>query len=636
MAYKNLPEFIKILEKAGELKRISVLVKMHLEISEITDRISKNRGPALLFENTGFGFPVLINAFGSEKRMCLSLGVENLDEIGGRITTLSKGLFGPKAGFMDKLKILPLLSKVSSWMPIQGSGKGACQEVVNRDPNISKLPVITCWPHDGGPYITLPVVHTIDPETKIRNVGMYRMQIFDKNTTGMHWQLHKNSARHFHAYKKLGKKMPVSVILGGDPVYTYAATAPMPDNMDEYMLAGFLRKKKVELVKCITNDIYVPVDADFVLEGYVDPAEELCLEGPFGDHTGFYSLADYYPKFHITCITHRKNAIYPTTIVGVPPQEDEWLGKATERIFLSPIQMTMLPEVVDMVMPVEGVFHNIAIVKIIKSYAGQGRKVTYSLWGAGQMMFNKIMIVLDREIDISNYGEVLKVINQTVDPMTDVFTAKGPVDVLDHASRKFAYGGKLGIDATDKLPEEVETLITDDVFVKVDPENIIKVFPEVLHFNDALVKQGVLILAIKKSKPYHIKQLHHQLLEIGLVKNVKFVIYTEHVIDLQHLGDIAWRVANNVDPAQDCFYAYDKRGNQLYGLAIDGVRKFWKYDGFEREWPNTVVHNEETIKRVDELWDDLDIGPFLESPSLKYQHQLYPGRDVAEEGEGGE
>lgn len=631
MAYKNLQEFIDLLEKAGELKRISTPVSTQLEISEITDRISKNRGPALLFENTTFDFPVLINAFGSEKRMCLALGVRDFDEIGEEITNLMKGLTGPKAGLVDKLKMLPALREIASWMPKERKGKGSCQEVINKEPDLTKIPVITCWPLDGGPYITLPVVHTIDPETKIRNVGMYRMQVFDKNITGMHWQLHKNSARHYHEYKKLGLKMPVSVTLGGDPVYTYAATAPMPDNMDEYMLAGFLRKKKVELVKCITNDIYVPADADFVLEGYVDPAEDPVLEGPFGDHTGFYSLADYYPKFHITCITHRKKAIYPTTIVGVPPQEDEWLGKATERIFLSPIQMTMLPEVVDMVMPVEGVFHNIAIVKIKKSYAGQGRKVAHSLWGAGQMMFNKVMIVLDRDIDISDYEAVMKVMNQTVDPGADVFTAKGPVDVLDHASRKFAYGGKLGFDATDKLTEEVEVVLTGEVFVSVDKKNISKTFPEILNINDSLVKYGALVLAVKKSKVNHIPLLHHELLSKGLVKNIKFIAYTEHILDLQHFGDIAWRVANNLDPARDCFYAYDTGGRPLYSLAIDGTRKYKKYDGFEREWPNTVVHDEETIKKVDEKWAGLGLGEFIESPSLKYRKQLYPGKDVAEE-----
>ena len=631
MAYKNIQGFIDLLEKAGELKRVSAPVDPHLEISEITDRVSKHHGPALLFENTGFDFPVLINAFGSEKRMCMALGVNSFDDIGREITQLFKRLTGPKPGLMDKLKMLPALKEVSSWMPQQKRGRGICQEVINRDADLTKLPVITCWPHDGGPYITLPVVHTNDPETGIRNVGMYRMQVFDKNTTGMHWQLHKNSARHYNEYKKLGKKMPVSVSLGGDPIYTYAATAPMPDNMDEYMLAGFLRKKKVELVKSVTNDIYVPADADFVLEGYVDPAEELVPEGPFGDHTGFYSLTDNYPKFHITCITHRKNAIYPTTIVGVPPQEDEWLGKATERIFLSPIQMTMLPEVVDMVMPVEGVFHNIAIVKINKSYAGQGRKVAHSLWGAGQMMFNKMIVVLDRDIDISDYGAVLKVIGQAVDPVSDVFMAKGPVDVLDHASRKFAFGGKLGIDATDKFVEEVETLITDEVFVSCDVEGVRNTFPEILHINDALIRMGALFLAVKKSKPGHIKWLHRQLLAKGLVKNVKFIVFTEHVLDLQDFGDIAWRVANNVDPGQDCYYAYDKNGKQLYGMAIDGTRKYRKLDGFERDWPNTVVHTKETIGIVDEKWDKLGLGRFIISPSLKYKHQLYTGDAVAVE-----
>jgi len=633
MAYKNLQEFVDKLKTAGELKAVNVPVDVHLEISEITDRVSKSKGPALLFENTGFDFPVLINAFGSEKRMCMALGVEHLDEIGEKISRLLKQLAGPKTGLMDKLRLLPAMKEIASWMPKQRKGRGACQEVILREPDLSILPVITCWPYDGGPYITLPLVHTVDPHTGIRNVGMYRMQVLDKNTTGMHWQLHKNAARHYREYKNAGKKMPVTVTLGGDPVCTYAATAPMPDNMDEYMLAGFLRSQKVELVKSITNDIYIPADADIVLEGYVDPEEELITEGPFGDHTGFYSLADRYPKFHVTCITHRKNAVYPTTIVGVPPQEDQWLGKATERIFISPIQMTMLPEVTDMVMPVEGVFHNIAIVKIRKSYAGQGRKVANALWGAGQMMFNKILIVLDRDISISDYRQVLKVINQAVDPQTDVFLSKGPVDVLDHASRRFAYGGKLGIDATDKFNEEVEPRVTGDVFVGCNSTGIKKRFPEVLHVNDGLLKEGVIFLAVKKSKKDHIKWLHHQLLSSGLISNVKFVVYTGHVIDLQHFGDIAWRVANNIDPATDCFYAYNEKGKAYYGLAIDGTRKYKKYDGFKRQWPNTVVHTAETVKKVDEKWETLELGPLIPSPSLKYRKQLYGGKAVAEEDE---
>ncbi len=631
MAYKNICKFIDKLEKSGELVKIKTFTDPFLEISEITDRVSKNRGPALLFENTGYNFPVLINAFGSEKRMCLALGINKFDDFADEILNLLKDFSTPKITLIDKLKMLPALGQIASWMPKSIKGRGACQEVIMPEPDLTKLPVITCWPHDGGPFITLPVVHTKDPETGTRNVGMYRMQVFGKDLTGMHWQLHKNSARHFNAYKKLGKKMPVTVILGGDPAYTYAATAPMPDNFDEYLLAGFLRKQKVELVKCITNDLEVPADADFVIEGFVDPAEDFIFEGPFGDHTGFYSLADYYPKFHVTCITHRKDAVYPTTIVGVPPMEDEWLGKATERIFLSPIKMTMLPEIEDMIMPVEGVFHNITIVKIKKTYAGQGRKVAHSLWGAGQMMFNKVMIVMDRNIDISDYREVMKVISQTVDPENDIFIAKGPADVLDHASKKFAYGGKLGIDATDKYPDEVEERLVTDVLIKVGTAAILKNYPEVVQINETMKNQGLLIISVKKDRKNHIRILHKSLMEAGLIRNIRFIIYAEHILDIDDFADVTWRVANNIDPARDCFFADDENGEKFYGLAIDGTRKYKALDGFDRNWPNTVTQNEETIKKVDEKWDQLGLGPFVPSPSLKYIKQLYPGKATAEE-----
>jgi 4-hydroxy-3-polyprenylbenzoate decarboxylase len=340
MAWKNQQEFIDALEREGELVRIKTYVNPKWEIAEITDRVSKSGGggKALLFENTGTDFPVLMNAYGSEKRMCMALGVDHLDEVAEQMQSLFHLLSSPKENLLDKLKMLPLLGEFAGWMPKVVKGKGDCQQVVITNPDITKLPVITCWPKDGGPFVTLPVIHTKDPGTGIRNVGMYRMQVFESTLTGMHWHKHKVSARHFAEYKKLGMKMPVAVALGGDPTYAYSATAPLPDNVDEYMLAGFLRKKKVELVKCITQpEIEVPADADFIIEGYVDPSEELIWEGPFGDHTGYYSLPDWYPKFHITAITHKKNAVYPATIVGIPPQEDAWLGKATERIFLSSI-----------------------------------------------------------------------------------------------------------------------------------------------------------------------------------------------------------------------------------------------------------------------------------------------------------
>jgi 4-hydroxy-3-polyprenylbenzoate decarboxylase len=409
MAYKNQQQFIETLERAGELVRIKEYVNPNLEISEITDRISKTEGggKALLFENTGYDFPVLMNAYGSEKRMCLALGVDHLDDVAKEIENLFHLLSSPKESIVDKLRLLPKLSQFAGWMPKVKSGRGECQQVTwqGEEANINKLPVITCWPKDGGPFVTLPIIHTKDPNTNSRNVGMYRMQVFGPKLTGMHWHKHKVSAKHFNEYKKLGKRMPVAVALGGDPVYAYSATAPLPENVDEYMLAGFLRKRKVELVKCITQpDIEVPADADFIIEGYVDPDDELIWEGPFGDHTGYYSLPDWYPRFHITAITHKKNAVYPATIVGIPPQEDAWLGKATERIFLAPMKMTMIPEIIDMDMPVEGVFHNLVIAQIQKEYAGQGQKVMNAMWGAGQMMFNKILVLADQQVRIQDYG----------------------------------------------------------------------------------------------------------------------------------------------------------------------------------------------------------------------------------------
>src|SRR5882762_9141970 len=461
MAWKNLQHFIDELEKAGELLRIKSYVDPRLEMAEITDRISKsgNGGKALLFENTGTDFPVLMNAYGSERRMCMALGVEHLDDVTREIEGLFHLLSSPKESILDKLKLLPKLGQFASWMPKVRGGRGECQEVVLETPDIGRLPVITCWPKDGGPFVTLPIIHTKDPNTGSRNVGMYRMQVFEPTLTGMHWHKHKVSAKHFSEYKKTGQRMPVAVALGGDPAYAYSATAPLPENVDEYMLAGFLRKKKVELVKCITQpDIEVPADSDFIIEGYVDPGEELILEGPFGDHTGYYSLPDWYPRFHITAITHKKNAVYPATIVGIPPQEDAWLGKATERIFLAPMKMTMVPEIVDMEMPVEGVFHNLVIAKIQKDYAGQGQKVMNAMWGAGQMMFNKILVLADEGVVIQHYKELAQYVFRHFNPATDAYFTQGPMDVLDHSCSKLGFGGKMCIDGTAKTEEETDEL----------------------------------------------------------------------------------------------------------------------------------------------------------------------------------
>lgn len=636
MAYKNLQHFIETLEKNNQLVRIKEYVNPELEVTEITDRVSKVYGPALLFENNGTDFPLLINSMGNYERMCMALGINHMDEITHDIEALFKNLTGPKEGLLDKLKMLPKLGQIASWMPKVVSGKGECQEVVMTSPDITKFPVLKCWPEDGGPFITLPVIHTKDPITGIRNVGMYRMQIFGPQLTALHWHKHKVSARHFNEYKKLGQKMPVAVALGGDPVYTYAATAPLPDGIDEYMLAGFLRKKKVELVQCLTQDVQVPADADIIIEGYVDPEEDFIWEGPFGDHTGYYSLADWYPRFHITCITHRKNAVYPATIVGIPPQEDAWIGKATERIFLAPIKMTMVPEIVDMVLPMEGVFHNLVIVKIKKSYPGQALKVMNSMWGAGQMMFTKMIIVVDEDVNIQDNAAVAKYISENVDPESDILFTQGPMDVLDHSCSKMAFGGKMGIDATKKLPEELRG--NGEFSIKTPPSSINKdevkaSFSEIIDINDTLLKIGVslVIVSVEKNRKGHIEELNKQLFNSPAFKNVKVVLYLEHTIDITDIADAVWRFSNNVDPKRDGFIVKAENNDEISHVGLDGTRKTKEFDGFERDWPNILASTTETIEHIDKLWDKLGLGKFIPSPSLKYQKQLYKGGAVAEE-----
>ena len=629
--YRNTQHWIKTLEDAGELVRIKEYVNPLLEIPEVTDRISKagnNRNKALLFENTGTNFPLLINSMGSQRRMAMALGVKNLDDVGKQIEELLKQLMKPKDSVTEKLKMLPTLSSIASWMPKVVRGKGECQEVVMKNPDVTKFPVLQCWPKDGGPFLTLPIIHTKDVETGIRNVGLYRMQVFGPTLTAMHWHRHKTSARHFAEYKKRGIKMPVAVALGGDPVYTYAATAPMPDNIDEYMLAGFIRKKKAELVQCLTQDVQVPADADIIIEGYIDPKEDFILEGPFGDHTGYYSLPDFYPKFHITCITHRKDAVYPATIVGIPPQEDAWIGKATERIFLVPIKMTMVPEIIDMELPVEGVFHNLAIVKIKKEYPGQAIKVMHSMWGAGQMMFNKFMIVVDGDVNIHDYEEVAKYISENVNPASDIHFTQGPVDVLDHSCSVMAFGGKMGIDATRKFPEEIagESSSPHPENPGISSLEIKSLFPDIADINSSLLEKNIslIFISVQKNKKNHITKLSEKLFSSGLINGIKIVLFLDHTNDITSVADAVWRFTNNVDPKRDSII----HGDMLF---MDGTRKTKALDGFERDWPNILSSDNKTIERVDKIWDKLGLGEFIQSPSLKYQKQLYKGGAVVEE-----
>jgi 4-hydroxy-3-polyprenylbenzoate decarboxylase len=450
--FKDLNEFISALDRERELARIADPVSPDLEICAVTDRVSKSPGggPGLLFERpAGSSIPVAINLFGSLKRMCMALGVSTLDEVAREIEEIAT----PKmpAGMLDTLKMLPTLNRLRDVMPKTVSA-GACQEVVDRDGSLDDLPILKCWPEDGGRYITLPLVFTRDPESGARNIGTYRMQIYDGRTTGMHWQRHKGGAQHYRVAERLGRRMPVAVALGCDPALTYSATAPMPEGLDELMLAGFLRRERVELVKCVTVDLEVPANAQIVLEGYVEPGERR-IEGPFGDHTGFYSHPDEYPVFHLTCLTHRRNPIYLTTVVGIPPMEDYYLGKASERIFLPLIRKT-LPEIVDMHFPAAGIFHNIVIVSIDKRYPGHARKIMNAFWGLGQLMFSKTIIVVDKDVDVQNEAEVAWIVGTHYDPQRDIQFTRGPVDDLEDASDLPAYGSKMGVDATRKWASE--------------------------------------------------------------------------------------------------------------------------------------------------------------------------------------
>jgi 4-hydroxy-3-polyprenylbenzoate decarboxylase len=456
MAYSDFQEFLARLEGQGELKRIKETVDPHLEITEIADRVMKmpGGGPALLFENPkNSSIPVAINTFGSRKRMSMALGVNDFDEIAEELA----GMLKPEvpAGLVSAAKeFLPKLGVLLKMPPKKDSGPGRCQEVVQLgdDVNLDELPVLHCWPDDGGRYITLPLVFTNDPLTGKRNVGMYRIQVYDRRTTGMHWQMHKTGAEHARVSEAQKRKIHVAVVLGGDPALTYAATAPLPPGIDEMLFAGFLRKKPVHLVKAKTVDIDVPADAEIVIEGFVDPTESR-MEGPFGDHTGYYSLADMYPVLHVTAVTRRAKPVYPCTIVGQPPMEDGMLGKATERIFLPLLKLT-LPEVVDMHLPVEGVFHNIALISIKKRYPGHAFKVMHALWGLGQAMFSKLIFVFDDDVDVQNVQECLWRLGNNIDPERDTCIVRGPIDVLDHASRATGFGSKIGFDCTRKLPAE--------------------------------------------------------------------------------------------------------------------------------------------------------------------------------------
>ena len=595
--YKSLADFVNKLEGAGELIRISTPVTSELEIAEITDRMVKTKGggKALLFEKTDKGFAVLTNLYGSERRMAMALGVERLEDISERFDKLIGTVTSPKENLVDKLRLLPLLGEASKWFPRKKKGRGACQQIIlkGEEAKLSLLPILKCWPHDGGRFVTLPMVHTADPITGIRNVGMYRMQVFNDHTTGMHWHRHKTGARHYEGYKAQGRRMPVSVAIGGDPVYAYSATAPVPDNIDEYLLAGLLRGEPVRLVKCITNDIYVPEDCDFVIEGYVDTAEDKVLEGDFGDHTGFYSLTDYYPKFHITAITHRRDAVYPATIVGIPPQEDAYIAMATERIFLAPIRLVMQPEVEDMYMPSAGTQHNITIISMRQLYERQASKVALGLWGAGQMMFNKYLLLTPATTNIRSAEDIAGLM-RNCDLRKSLIRSEGIYDVLDHATATCGFGGKVALDLTNVAEREQNITFNSELL----PEGVIA--------NTTLLEKWSTLLLFADN------DLTIDMAEVAKVSDCNFIVIFDKRAENLSPEELLWLGAANTDPSRDFV---------LHGstLLIDARPKRSKADSNNpSRWPNIVTADEATIALVDRKWGDYGIGEFIPSPSEHY------------------
>ena len=606
----RLQEYIAKLEAAGELQRIKTQVDPRYEITEITDRISKSEGggKALLFENTGTDYPVLMNMMGSDRRIAMALGVDDLADISQRIDDLLKGVMSPKATLMDKLRMLPILSDVAKWFPKKSTSRGECQQVVwcGDDVDLRRLPILTSWPADGGAFVTLPMVCTKDPDTGVPNMGMYRMQVFDSTTTGMHWHRHKTGARHYDGYKRRGERMPVSVAIGGDPVYAYSATAPMPDNIDEMLLAGMLRQKPVKMVKCLTNDIWVPADCDFVLEGYVDPAEELTVEGPFGDHTGFYSLTDLYPRFHIEAITSRRDAVYPATIVGIPPMEDAYIAKATERIFLAPIRLVMQPEVRDLYMPMEGTAHNLAFVSIAKRYEGQASKVAQGLWGAGQMMFNKYMLIAPDSTNIRSKEEICRLL-RGVDFKRDLIFSEGILDVLDHTTPTMGYGSKLAVDLTNAASDTMSAATTI-------PATMSPMGGVALYNTEYVDSLNLVVLYAEREWREHI-DVEGYMSKNGL-KGVKYVALFDYgVAGNMRGGDLLWIAAANTDPKRDIRFAGDV-------MIIDARSKRPGYGDNPKRFPNAVTSSPETIALVNDRWAEYGLGDIVESPSRRYRKIL--------------
>ena len=590
--YNNLSEFIQALKREGELKTISYPVSAVLEISKLTDAESKSfgGGKALFFEKVKDSpFPVATNLFGSSRRICLALGVENLEHLGDRIREIIR--MSPPKDLRDMLGMLTTAFSVSRFFPRKSRAKvPSCQQVVIKgdDINLFDLPILHCWPQDAGRFITLPLVITQSLSSGKRNVGMYRMQVFDRQTTGMHWHIHKDGSNYFNEYRKAGKRMPVAVAIGADPATIYAATAPMPRNVDEMILAGFIRNAPVAMTQCLTCDLEVPAEAEFVLEGYVEP-DEARREGPFGDHTGYYSLADDYPVFHVTAITHRKSPVYCATLVGRPPMEDCYLAKATERLFL-PLLQTVFPEIMDYWLPWEGVFHNIVIVSIKKEYPRHAQKVISGLWGQGQMSFCKAIIVVDEAVDPKNPIQVMQRLVDNFDLTTDIVNAQGILDVLDHSSPFANFGNKIGIDLTDRisgeplrnpfLPVSAPEKFTEDALLF----GIQAVCKGVLSLRilkgDTARRNRILLLKVQKAAGLSGSYFAEQLLNADILQPFNLILFYDSNVDILDNSFILWKLFNNVDPGRDVILRQER-------CVIDACKK-GPEEGHDREWPDEL------------------------------------------------
>jgi len=597
MAFYSLSEIVDLLRKRGLLAEIQTDVNTELEASEIADRFASDEksGRPLLFLQNGTAFPLLMNLFANKK---ITDELLNL--------TGAEGYHSRMKGLLSLIDSKPRLSRKSiqtlngirKTAPRKLRRKGRCMKMVQEKPDLNLLPVIQCWPHDGGRFLTLPLVHTIDPDTGQQNTGMYRMQVFDGLTTGMHWHRHKGGAAHFEAWKKKGKRMPVTVTLGGDPVLTYAATAPLPEGISEYMLAGFMKMERVRLIKSNNSNIWIPECSDFVIEGYIDPSEPLRTEGPFGDHTGFYSLPDAYPVLHITRISHSKNAVYPATLVGVPPKEDQYLGHATSQIFFPLIQKLFAPEILDMYLPAAGGFHNLALVKIRKKYPGQAVKVMHALWGAGQMMFTKCIMVFSEEVDIRNPQSVLDAIDSHFRPVQDLHMSAGPYDVLDHAAQSFSHGGKAGFDCTLKTEEGK----SDTAVESSENNGSMRVFGNSIHviFSDhAVAESGNLFLNLSSGA--------------GSVKKGIYIITDTRMKEAPD-DILLWYVLAAIDPARDFSLI---RSLPTEGVLVINACVYGKRAVPGGRWPAATVMSDDIVNLVNEKWESYGIGDFIESPSKR-------------------